>query len=160
MADFPSPPPPAAGAGFVSWTREDTAAVLRVVAALRAADVEVGFGQDALVGGDAWDQKIRGQTTAGALFRPVISAPTQAREEGDFRLEWKLAEDRSPLMAKGKAFILPVTVGATNERGAPVPDALRAGHETKRPGRETPAAFVARVQKLLSPSSRRAPGRN
>jgi len=113
----------------------------------------VWFDQDALVGGDAWDQKIRGQIAACALFMPVVSANTQAREEGYFRLEWKLAEDRSHLMAKGKAFIVPVTVDAMNERGALVPDAFRAVQWTKLPGGETPAAFVSRVQKLLSPLS-------
>ena len=131
----------------------------RICEALRAGGVEVWFDQDALVGGDTWDQKIRGQITACALFMPVISANTQAREEGYFRLEWKLAEDRSHLMAKGKAFIVPVTVDATTERGALVPDAFRAVQWTKLPGGETPAAFVTRVQKLLSPPSAMEPGR-
>ncbi len=34
-----------------------------------------------------------------ALFIPIILANTQAREEEYFRLEWKLAVDRSHLMA-------------------------------------------------------------
>jgi len=58
------------------------------------------------------------------LFVPLISANTQARQEGYFRLEWKLAEDRSHLMAKGKPFIVPVSIDATTERGALVPDAF------------------------------------
>ena len=38
---------------------------------------------------------------------PVISGNTDAREEGYFRLEWKLAVDRSHLMADDKAFFFP-----------------------------------------------------
>ncbi len=49
-----------------------------------AAGGEVWFDQDALVGGDAWDQKIRGQIGRCALFMPVISAATQERLEGYF----------------------------------------------------------------------------
>ncbi|MSU71910.1 MAG: toll/interleukin-1 receptor domain-containing protein [Opitutus sp.] len=108
---------------FLSYASQDVAAALRICAALRAAGVEVWFDQDALVGGDAWDQKIRGQIGACALFIPVISANTQERREGYFRLEWHLAEDRMRLIAKGTPFIVPVTVDGTSERGALVPDA-------------------------------------
>ena len=59
--------------------------------------IEVWFDQSALRGGDAWDASIRRQIRDCALFVPVISANTQAREEGYFRLEWKLAVDRSHL---------------------------------------------------------------
>ncbi len=144
---------------FLSYASQDVAAALGICAALRAGGIEVWFDQDALVGGDTWDQKIRGQIGACALFMPVISVNTQARQEGYFRLEWKLAEDRSFLMVKGKAFILPVTVDETNERGALVPDAFRAVQWTKLPGGETSAAIVARVQKLLAPASEVEPGR-
>ena len=141
------------GAVFLSYASQDAEAAKRICEALRAAGVEVWFDQDALVGGDAWDAKIRGQIGSCALFIPVVSANTQAREEGYFRLEWKLAEDRSHLMAKGKAFIVPVTVDGTTERGAEVPDAFLRVQWTKLPGGETSAAFVTRVQKLLGGSN-------
>eukprot|EP01036_Dinobryon_divergens_P039549 gene39550-52157_t len=75
--------------------------------ALRAAGIVVWFDKDELTGGDAWDQKIRTQIAECALFVPLISAKTQARLEGYFRLEWRLAEQRSHLMAKGKRFLVP-----------------------------------------------------
>jgi TolB-like protein len=134
---------------FLSYASQDVAAALRIYAALRAAGIEVWFDQDALVGGDAWDQKIRGQVGACALFVPVISAHTQERQEGYFRLEWHLAEQRSLLIAKGRPFIVPVSIDATGERGALVPEAFTAVQWTKLSGGETAAAFVARVQKLL-----------
>ena len=156
-------PDRAPAAVFLSYASQDAEAARRMCEALRAAGVEVWFDQSELVGGDAWDAKIRGQIGSCALFVPLISANTQARQEGYFRLEWKLAEDRSHLMAKGKPFIVPVSVDGTSERGALVPDAFLAVQWTKLPGGETSAAFVARVSALLGgsiagPVGDRAPG--
>ncbi len=134
---------------FLSYAREDTDAAKRIADALRSQGLEVWFDQNELVGGDTWDAKIRGQINSCALFVPVISANTQARLEGYFRLEWKLAEDRSYLMAKGKTFIVPVAIDATTERGAQVPDAFLKVQWTRLPGGETPPAFCARVKTLL-----------
>ena len=153
-----SQPASANRAVFLSYASQDAEAVERIAVALRNGGVEVWFDQNELVGGDAWDRKIREQIGACALFVPIISAHTQARHEGYFRLEWKLAEDRSHLMAKGKAFIVPVNVDATTERGALVPDAFLAVQWTKLPGGETSPAFVARVQKLLGATSAAPPG--
>ena len=111
---------------FLSYASQDAEAATRIADALRTAGVEVWFDQSELRGGDSWDQKIRRQIKECALFVPVISANTQARLEGYFRLEWKLAEDRSHLMAKGRAFIVPVAIDATDECDARVPDAFLA----------------------------------
>ncbi len=134
---------------FLSYASQDAAAARRICDALRADGLEVWFDQNELVGGDAWDRKIRGQIRDCALFLPLISANTQARLEGYFRLEWKLAEDRSHLMAKGKPFLVPVVLDATSEREALVPDAFLAVQWTRLPAGETTAAFCARVGKLL-----------
>src|SRR4051812_36282203 len=78
---------------FLSYASQDAEAARRVCEALRSAGVEVWFDQSELRGGDAWDAKIRKQIRECALFVPIISAHTQARAEGYFRLEWKLAAD-------------------------------------------------------------------
>ncbi|MBC7369156.1 MAG: TIR domain-containing protein [Undibacterium sp.] len=148
---------------FLSYASQDTPAVERIADALRAAGVEVWFDKNELVGGDAWDAKIRGQIASCALFVPVISAATQARGEGYFRLEWKLAVDRSHLMAHDQPFLLPVVVDATPDAAARVPPEFRAVQWTRLPGGETPAKFCARVGKLLGgdpagPIGGRAPG--
>ncbi len=67
---------------FLSYASQDAETVLRIAEALRASGVEVWFDKNELVGGDAWDAKIRGQIASCALFVPVISAATQARLEG------------------------------------------------------------------------------
>src|SRR3954463_6275763 len=111
---------------FLSYASQDAEAARRICDTLRAAGVEVWFDQSELRGGDSWDAKIRKQIKECALFVPVISKNTQARLEGYFRLEWKLAEDRSHLMAKGKRFIMPVSIDATTEHDAQVPDSFLA----------------------------------
>jgi len=134
---------------FLSYASHDAEAAKRICEALRAAGVEVWFDQSELVGGDAWDAKIRGQIASCALFVPVISANTQARLEGYFRLEWKIAAQRTHTMADEKVFLLPVVIDETRDADAKVPAEFRAVQWTKAPGGEVPVAFGARVKKLL-----------
>ncbi|MSU66073.1 MAG: toll/interleukin-1 receptor domain-containing protein [Opitutus sp.] len=97
----------------------------RICEALRAAGVEGWLDQEGgLVGGNAWDRKIREQIGSCALFVPIISANTQARREGYFRLEWKLADERTHLMAEGTPFLLPVVIDDTRDREALVPESF------------------------------------
>ena len=148
---------PAHRAVFLSYASEDAATARRIAEALRACGVEVWFDQSELRGGDQWDGKIKKQIRECALFIPVISVNTQARLEGYFRLEWKLAEDRSHLMAKGKPFILPVTIDGTNERDAQVPDAFLAVQWTRLvDGVE--AVFAERARSLLGSTTIRREG--
>jgi TolB-like protein/Tfp pilus assembly protein PilF len=145
---------------FLSYASQDATTARRICEALRAAGVEVWFDQSELVGGDAWDAKIRKQIAECALFVPVISAATQARKEGYFRLEWKLAAQRTHMMSEQIAFLLPVVIDATRDPEADVPGEFKAVQWTRlRPegyggqARIGPAdsldAFCARVKKLL-----------
>ena len=139
-----------AGAVFLSYASQDAEAAKRICAALRAAGIEVWFDQSELRGGDAWDQSIRRQIKTCALFIPVVSQHTHDRAEGYFRLEWKLAVDRSHLIMANKAFLLPVVVDDTRDDDENVPDKFRDVQWTRLPAGETPPAFVERVQRLLS----------
>jgi TolB-like protein/Tfp pilus assembly protein PilF len=139
----------ASKAVFLSYASQDAEAAKKICEALRAAGVEVWFDQSELVGGDAWDQKIRKQIRDCALLIPVISASTQARHEGYFRLEWRLADQRTHLMGRSKAFLLPVSIDGTRDADADVPDSFVAVQWTKAPGGAVPPAFVARVKQLL-----------
>ena len=84
---------------FLSYASQDADAARRICEALRAAGLEVWFDQSELRDGDVWDASIRKQIKECALFVLLISDNTNAREEGYFRLEWKLAVDRSHLIA-------------------------------------------------------------
>ena len=135
---------------FLSYASEDTEAARRVCDALRAEGLEVWFDKSELRGGDAWDASIRSQIKECALFLPVISANTQRRTEGYFRLEWRLAEQRSHLMAKGRPFLVPIAIDDTPEADAHVPEAFLEVQWSRLPGGAADAAFTARVRQLLS----------
>jgi TolB-like protein len=138
------------GAVFLSYASQDAAAALRICEALRAAGVEVWFDQSELRGGDAWDQKIRRQVKECALFMPIISANTQSRAEGYFRLEWRLADQRTHLMGRNRACFFPVCVDQTPDAGADVPDSFLSVQWTRLPEGETSAAVAQHVQRLLA----------
>jgi len=137
---------------FLSYASQDGEAAQRICAALRAAGIEVFLDQSELRGGDAWDQKIRREVHDCALFMPVISANTASRHEGYFRLEWDLADQRTHMMARNRVFIVPVCLDASPEAGADVPESFRRVQWTRLPAGETPAAFVERIRRLLSPA--------
>lgn len=109
------------GAVFLSYASEDSDAAAGIAGALKAANIQVWFDRSALRGGDAWDASIRQQIRGCALFIAVISRNTQARDEGYFRLEWKLAVDRSYLIASDRTFLLPVVIDDARESDARVP---------------------------------------
>ena len=142
-------PDSANGAVFLSYASQDATAVARIAEALRAAGVEVWFDQNELVGGDAWDQKIRRQIKACALFVPIISVNTNARAEGYFRLEWLLAVERSRLMAQDHTFLFPVVIDDTTDAAARVPDRFRDVQWTRLNVKDTPESLAARVAKVL-----------
>ena len=135
---------------FLSYASQDAQATQKIYEALRAAGIEVFLDQSELRGGDAWDQSIRKQIKTCALFLPVISRNTHDRLEGYFRLEWKLAVDRSHLISADQAFLLPVVIDDTRDDDERVPERFREVQWTRLPGGVTPPAFVERVRRLLS----------
>ena len=150
----------ASRAVFLSYASQDAEPAQRICEALRAAGMEVWLDQSELRGGDAWDLKIRQQIRDCALFVPIISSNTASRLEGYFRLEWKLAVDRSHLMAAEKPFLLPVVVDATQESSAHAPDRFREVQWTRLVGGRHTPAFVEHVRRLLSGEQSQKPTRN
>ena len=135
---------------FLSYASQDAQAALRICEALRSGGIEVWFDKSELRGGDAWDRSIRQRIHDCALFVPIISAHSDARHEGYFRREWRLAVERAGDMSDRMAFLVPIVIDGTSESHADVPDRFRELQWTRLPGGETPAAFVQRVQHLLS----------
>jgi TolB-like protein len=138
---------------FLSYASEDAEAALRISAALRAAGIEVWFDQSELRGGDAWDAAIRMQIKNCTLFVPLISGHTRARQEAYFRLEWKLAVDRSHLMSPNRAFLLPVVIDDTPQGDDSVPERFREVHWTRLPPGAATGDFVSEVARLLAAGS-------
>jgi TolB-like protein/Tfp pilus assembly protein PilF len=139
---------------FLSYASQDAEAARRICETLRQGGVEVWLDQSELRGGDAWDQHIRQQIRDCALFIPIISINTAARQEGYFRLEWDLADQRTHKISRNRPFIVPVCLDATPNAGADVPESFQRVQWTRLPGGEAPTAFVERVSRLLSPGER------
>ena len=149
---------------FLSYASEDRAAAQRIRDALPQFGLEVWYDESGLVGGDAWDQKIRRQIRECDYFMPVISAHTDARHEGYFRREWRLAVERTLDMADDHVFLLPVVIDATPEAHARVPEKFRAVQWLRLPSGEAGPALEVFCRRLTSddgpetPAARAAAG--
>ena len=134
---------------FISYAREDLAAVQLIKAGLEAAGITTWFDFDRLEVGDDYDRKIQRNIARCSYFIPVVSATTQRRLEGYFRREWSYAIDRVRNMADGALFILPVTIDGTSAAEAMVPDKFKALHFTHLPGGEMQTDFAQRLTDFM-----------
>ena len=143
---------------FLSYASQDAEAARHICDALQAMSVEVWFDQSALRGGDAWDASIRRQIKDCALFVPIISANTQAREEGYFRREWNLAVE--PHAGHGRRQGVPAAGGDRRDARRRTPACRRNSATCSGPTcptGESSAAFAEHVQRLLSGGAAPAP---
>ena len=60
-----------------------------------------------------------------------------------------MADQRTHLMGKSRAFLVPVCIDDTRDSDADVPDSFAAVQWTRLPGGNTPPAFTARIAALL-----------
>ena len=135
---------------FLSYSSDDQAAAERLCEGLAAAGIETWLDRSELRGGDAWDAHIRRQIHECALFVPMISASTESRSEGHFRLEWRLAVERSLHFADDQAFLMPVVIDGTTQSTARVPTRFRERQWSALPGGTPTPQFIARVRELLA----------
>ena len=135
---------------FISYAREDLAAVQKLKAGLDAARIKTWFDLERLEGGDDYDRKIQRNIARCSYFIPIVSATTERRLEGYFRREWSYAIDRARNIAEGALFIMPVTIDDTRGGDAQVPEKFRAVHFTHLAGGEITPEFTRRLQDFLS----------
>jgi len=143
---------------FLSYASEDRQPARSIGEALAGYGVEVWLDESELGGGDAWDQKIRKQIRECDYFMPIISARTEARHEGYFRREWRLAVERCMDMADDHLFLLPVVIDDTDQARARVPERFLSVQWLRVPeGRPTPALETLSRRILSGDTSPRAP---
>lgn len=134
---------------FLSYASEDRQPARSIGDALAQAGIDVWLDESELGGGDAWDQKIRRQIRECDYFMPIVSAHTEARREGYFRREWRLAVERTLDMADDHLFLLPIVIDDTDQARARVPEKFLTVQWLKVPeGRPTPAleALCGRIR--------------
>jgi TolB-like protein len=135
---------------FLSYASQDREAARRLGDALPGFGLEVWYDESELGGGDAWDQKIRRQIRECDYFMPLISATTEARHEGYFRREWRLAVERTLDMADDHPFLLPVVLDETDAARARVPEKFFAVQWLKVPRGVPNAALEAACRRLVT----------
>jgi TolB-like protein len=146
----PSESSHAAPSVFLSYASEDRSAAQTLKEALSKFGLDVWYDESGLDGGDAWDQKIRRQIRECDFFMPLISAQTEARPEGYFRREWRLAVERTLDMADDHTFLLPVVIDDITQAGARVPERFLSVHWLRVPAGRPTAALEALCRRLIS----------
>jgi TolB-like protein len=135
---------------FLSYASADREAARALKDALPAFGLEVWYDETELGGGELWDQKIRKQIRDCDYFMPLISAQTEARHEGYFRREWRLAVERTLDMADDHPFLLPVVIDDTSQSGARVPEKFFSIQWLRVPGGQSTPALEALCRRLVS----------
>jgi hypothetical protein len=135
---------------FLSYASADREAARLLRDALPTFGLEVWYDESELGGGEIWDQKIRKQIRECDYFMPLISAQTEARHEGYFRREWRLAVERTLDMADDHAFLLPVVIDDTSQAGARVPEKFLSIQWTRVPGGQPNPALQSLCKRLVS----------
>ncbi len=135
---------------FLSYASEDREAARLIKDALPNFGIEVWYDESDLGGGELWDQKIRRQIRECDYFMPLVSARTEARHEGYFRREWRLAVERTLDMADDHPFLLPIVIDATDQAGARVPEKFLTVQWLRVPGGQPTAALENLCRRIAS----------
>jgi hypothetical protein len=136
------------GGIFISYAREDQAAVERLRAGLK--DFPVWFDQAKLEAGDGWERKIEDNIARCRFFMPIISKTTNRRLEGFFRREWNQAADRTRAMDDDIRFIVPIAIDDTKAATARVPKPFLRVHWWQLPDGEPTSQFKDEIRALFA----------
>lgn len=135
---------------FLSYASEDRQAARLLRDALPDYGLDVWYDESDIGGGEAWDQKIRRQIRECDYFMPLVSAQTEARHEGYFRREWRLAVERTLDMADDHPFLLPIAIDDTDQSVARVPEKFLAVQWLKVPGGQPTRALESLCRRIAS----------
>jgi TolB-like protein len=135
---------------FLSYASGDRQAARLLRDALPSYGLDVWYDESEIGGGEAWDQKIRRQIRDCDYFMPVVSAQTEARHEGYFRREWRLAVERTLDMADDHLFLLPIVIDDTDQAVARVPEKFLAVQWLRVPGGQPTPALESLCRRIAS----------
>lgn len=131
------PPRPlgrATGCVFISYAAEDRAAAVRLRDTLVEGGIDVWMDTQRLDAGAAYDRVIEDAIRECVLFVPIISRSTEARDEGYFRREWRIADDRTHRLGNRRRFIVPITIDGIAASASDTPASFRQLTWGKAPG--------------------------
>jgi hypothetical protein len=146
------------GSIFLSYASQDVAAAGKIRDALEAVGLDVWFDKRQLEWGDDFGAKIKRNIRGCSFFAPLISASTQKRSEGYFRLEWRLAAERAMQIADAVPFILPIALDETDESVAEVPDKFKEVQWTRLTAEHALPELTERMVRLVREYRKREKG--
>jgi hypothetical protein len=130
---------------FISYMRQDADAARRLRDAITGLGGDVWLDERRLSRGDVWEDEVLTAIQSVRLFVPIISANTEAEEEGYVFKEWRDAVIRSHSMIR--RFIVPVVVDDDYEgdpsRYRRIPEDFRRLHFGRAPGGDPDAELRA-----------------
>lgn len=139
----------AAGSVFLSYAAEDRLAARRLRDALHAAGIDVWMDDQRLDSGAAYDRIIEERIRDCALFVALVSNNTETRDEGYFRREWRLAEERTHRLSSRRRFVIPVAIDAIPASNSDTPTSFRKVTWGKAPGGIPNEDLVSDVREAL-----------
>jgi hypothetical protein len=135
---------------FLSYSRDDLAAVNTLRAGLEQAGLPVWFDHESLKPGDNFNPLIEQCITRVCqCFIPVISANTERKEEGYFRREWTMAVERARGIHFERQFIVPVVIDEETEPNK-VPLTFRDINYTRLPGGRVTPEFLEKLRRIVA----------
>ena len=137
------------GAVFISYAREDEAAVIEMVRGLRESGCVVWYDRERLLAGQRWHNALEHEVKEQCgLFLSVISRTTESAREGYYHAERHWAAERAVRIAHNEDFYLPVVIDDTPLPTRQEPRIFAGIHTTSLPGGQTTPGFAQRLLNL------------
>lgn len=137
------------GAVFISYAREDEAAVIELVRSLREGGCVVWYDRERLLAGQRWHNALEHEVKEQCgLFLSVISRTTESAREGYYHAERHWAAERAVRIAHNEDFYLPVVIDDTPLPTRQEPRIFAGIHTTSLPGGQTTPGFAQRLLNL------------
>lgn len=112
---------PDSGGVFISYRRDDSPAVDRLVKALEDAGLPIWRDTQSIRGGDDWLREVKEHIKDCLLFLPIVSRHAQTDESEAMR-EWNLALERAERISKDATFIIPILIDDLEPGAAFIPN--------------------------------------
>jgi len=149
LAALPSPQNMPRGAVFISYAREDEAAVVSIVRGLQSVGCVVWYDRDRLKSGQNWHNSLEDEVkTRCALFLSVISRTTESTRESYYHLERNWAAVRAERISHDEEFYIPVVIDDSPIPPAREPRVFHHVQATPVPEGAISADFAAHILSL------------
>jgi len=140
---------------FLSYAREDQAAVEKIREELNRQGISVWMDSHQISGGDDFKIEIENQIDNCQIFIPVISRNSTVMDKRFYRMEWKMAQEESRKWPENYPFIQPVVIDDTTPESDNIPREFGRYHWNDFPDGAVSPQFVKAIKRTLERQRRR-----